>query len=58
MTQAAIRPRVPSAELVPLRVVDSDVHPVPRPGQLVEYLPEPRRFEGTGGSAGGGSARG
>lgn len=43
MTQAATRPRVPSTELVPVRVVDSDVHPVPRPGQILEYLPEPYR---------------
>jgi predicted TIM-barrel fold metal-dependent hydrolase len=34
---------VPRTELVPVRVVDSDVHPVPKPGQLVEYLPEPHR---------------
>ncbi|WP_026343773.1 amidohydrolase family protein [Nocardia sp. BMG111209] len=43
MTQAMIRSRVPSTELVPIRVVDSDIHPVPAPGQLVEYIPEPLR---------------
>ena len=25
-------PRVPGAKKVPVRVVDSDVHPVPKPG--------------------------
>src|SRR6266567_73654 len=43
MTLAATHPRTPSTEMVPVRVVDSDVHPVPRPGQIVEYLPEPYR---------------
>ncbi|AHH18949.1 putative amidohydrolase [Nocardia nova SH22a] len=45
MTQAniEIRERVPSADRVAVRVVDSDVHPVPRPGRLAELYPEPFR---------------
>ncbi|WP_280426177.1 amidohydrolase family protein [Nocardia carnea] len=43
MTTAQDRARVPSTELVPVRVVDSDVHPVPRRGDLVEHIPEPWR---------------
>lgn len=43
MTAAQERARVPSTELVPVRVVDSDVHPVPRRGDLVDHIPEPWR---------------
>ncbi|WP_330255687.1 amidohydrolase family protein [Nocardia sp. NBC_00565] len=45
MTRAQfdIRERVPSPERVAVRVVDSDVHPVPRPGRLAELFPEPYR---------------
>ncbi|WP_328392650.1 amidohydrolase family protein [Nocardia sp. NBC_00416] len=43
MTAAQVRARVPSTELVPVRVVDSDVHPVPRRGDLVDHIPEPWR---------------
>ncbi|MFI5720303.1 amidohydrolase family protein [Nocardia sp. NPDC051750] len=43
MTAAQEQARVPSTELVPVRVVDSDVHPVPRRGDLVEHIPEPWR---------------
>ncbi|WP_280463434.1 amidohydrolase family protein [Nocardia carnea] len=43
MTMAQDQARVPSTELVPVRVVDSDVHPVPRRGDLVEHIPEPWR---------------
>ncbi|WP_280398321.1 amidohydrolase family protein [Nocardia carnea] len=43
MTRAQDRARIPSTELVPVRVVDSDVHPVPRRGDLVEHIPEPWR---------------
>jgi uncharacterized protein len=37
--------RVPIASSVrtPIRVVDSDVHPVPRAGELAPYIPEPYR---------------
>ncbi|WP_026343548.1 amidohydrolase family protein [Nocardia sp. BMG111209] len=43
MTQAVTRPRVPGTDTVPIRVVDSDVHPVPRPGRILDFLPEPYR---------------
>ncbi|MBO0852488.1 MAG: amidohydrolase family protein, partial [Nocardia sp.] len=45
MTQANIevRERVPSQDRVAVRVVDSDVHPVPRAGRLEEFYPEPYR---------------
>ena len=36
-------PRVPAAERIAVRCVDSDVHPMPRRGELVEYIPEPWR---------------
>src|SRR6478672_987334 len=32
-----------SSQRVDVRVVDSDVHPVPRPGEMTEYIPEPYR---------------
>lgn len=35
--------RVTPAERIPVRCVDSDVHPTPRKGQLLPYLPEPWR---------------
>jgi len=35
--------RVTPAERVPVRCVDSDVHPSPRRGELVDYIPEPWR---------------
>jgi predicted TIM-barrel fold metal-dependent hydrolase len=39
---------VPSQTHVPVRVVDSDVHPVPRPGALAEYIPDRwRKFLGS-----------
>ena len=43
MTVASVRERVPEAERVAIRVVDSDVHPVPRAGEWIEYVPEPYR---------------
>ncbi|HLS76588.1 MAG TPA: amidohydrolase, partial [Nocardia sp.] len=33
--------RSPAPEQIAVRVVDSDVHPVPRRGELVEHIPEP-----------------
>ena len=36
-------PRVAPAERIAVRCVDSDVHPVPRRGVLLEYIPEPWR---------------
>ncbi len=35
--------RVPAAERIAVRCVDSDVHPVPRRGELTPYIPEPWR---------------
>src|SRR5260370_40180351 len=43
MTVQATRVPVPSAVRTPIRVVDSDVHPVPRAGELAPYIPEPYR---------------
>ena len=40
MSVTQTRERVPSETHVPVRVVDSDVHPVPRPGALAEYVPD------------------
>jgi predicted TIM-barrel fold metal-dependent hydrolase len=42
MTATAI-PRVPATEQVAVRCVDADVHPVPRRGELLPYIPEPWR---------------
>ena len=36
-------PRVPAAERIAVRCVDSDVHPTPRRGELIQYIPEPWR---------------
>ena len=38
MTLTEIKERVPAAEHIAIRVVDSDVHPVPRRGELVPQL--------------------
>jgi predicted TIM-barrel fold metal-dependent hydrolase len=35
--------RVPAAEHIAVRCVDSDVHPVPKRGVLTQYIPEPWR---------------
>jgi hypothetical protein len=43
MTLIETEERVPAPEQVAVRCVDSDVHPVPRRGVLVEYIPEPWR---------------
>ena len=43
MTQIQTNERTPSTAEVEIRVVDADVHPVPRPGELIEYIPEPWR---------------
>ena len=43
MTLTHIQERVTPAERIPVRCVDSDVHPVPRRGVLQEYIPEPMR---------------
>lgn len=44
MSVAEVRDRVPATTEVPVRVVDSDVHPVPRSGEeIVQHIPEPYR---------------
>jgi predicted TIM-barrel fold metal-dependent hydrolase len=43
MTLTRFEQRVPPAERIAVRCVDSDVHPVPKRGVLREYLPEPWR---------------
>jgi hypothetical protein len=43
MTLTHSQERVPAAERIAVRCVDSDVHPVPRRGELVQYIPEPWR---------------
>src|ERR1700739_878660 len=43
MTVAQTRERVPATERIAVRCVDSDVHPVPKRGELVQYIPEPWR---------------
>src|SRR4029078_6410008 len=35
--------RVPAAERIAVRCVDSDVHPTPRRGELGQYIPEQHR---------------
>lgn len=35
--------RRPAPERVAVRCVDSDVHPVPKSGELAQYIPEPWR---------------
>jgi predicted TIM-barrel fold metal-dependent hydrolase len=43
MTLTQTRERVPAAGRRGIQCVDSDVHPYPKRGELVEYLPEPWR---------------
>jgi uncharacterized protein len=43
MTQVQPVGRVSTTERVAVRVVDSDIHPMPRRGQLLDYIPEPYR---------------
>jgi uncharacterized protein len=43
MTVTEVKERVAPTERVAVRVVDSDVHPMPRRGELTEYIPEPYR---------------
>ena len=43
MAVTSIRERAPELARVDVRVVDSDVHPVPRAGEWIEYVPEPYR---------------
>ena len=43
MTLTHTQERVPAAERIAVRCVDSDVHPVPKRGELTQYIPEPWR---------------
>src|SRR4051794_13977584 len=43
MTVLQTHQRTPSKEKVAVRVVDSDIHPMPRAGALIEHIPEPFR---------------
>ena len=43
MTLTHSQERIPAAERIAVRCVDSDVHPVPRRGELWQYIPEPWR---------------
>jgi predicted TIM-barrel fold metal-dependent hydrolase len=43
MTLIEVQERSSPTRLVPVRVVDSDVHPVPKAGEFVEHIPEPFR---------------
>lgn len=45
MTAAHQRGQTTDADTVEVRVVDSDVHPVPRSKELLEYIPEPYRSQ-------------
>ena len=43
MTLTHSQERVPAAERIAVRCVDSDVHPTPKRGELIPYIPEPWR---------------
>ena len=43
MTLTQTQERTPAAERIAVRCVDSDVHPVPKRGELTPYIPEPWR---------------
>ena len=43
MTLIRTQERVPAAERIAVRCVDSDVDPVPKRGELTPYIPEPWR---------------
>ena len=45
MTLIEAQERSAPARLVPVRVVDSDVHPTPKVGRFVEHIPEPFRSQ-------------
>jgi hypothetical protein len=45
-TTTTTTPRQPASERIAVRCVDSDVHPTPRRGELVQYIPEPWRSNG------------
>lgn len=43
MTLTHISERVTPTERIAVRCVDSDVHPVPKRGEIIQYIPEPWR---------------
>src|SRR5246500_5495868 len=43
MTVTHTQERVPAKERIAVRCVDSDVHPVPKRGEITPYIPEPWR---------------
>ena len=43
MTMMESHPRAGAPQKVAVRVLDSDVHPVPKPGVIAQYWPEPYR---------------
>ena len=43
MTLTHSRERIPAAERIAVRCVDSDVHPTPKRGEIIPYIPEPWR---------------
>ena len=45
MTLIETNQRVPATEVVPVRVVDNDVHPVPKRGEFLDFIPEPYRSQ-------------
>jgi predicted TIM-barrel fold metal-dependent hydrolase len=45
VTLVEVEERRPQTRLVPVRVVDSDVHPVPKRGEFLQFIPEPHRSQ-------------
>jgi hypothetical protein len=43
MTETHAQERIPAKERIAIRCVDSDVHPVPKRGEITPYIPEPWR---------------
>jgi uncharacterized protein len=43
MTLTHMQERIPATERIAVRCVDSDVHPVPKRGEITPYIPEPWR---------------
>src|ERR1700689_572489 len=51
MTLTHSQERIPAAERIAVRCVDSDVHPMPKRGEITEYIPEPFRSKHVGSHA-------
>ena len=43
MTLTQAQERTPAIERIAVRCVDSDVHPTPKRGEIIPYIPEPWR---------------